>query len=419
MSCSNSRNTVDEHGNGPMLHTTGQKPHAGVRLEMTVPETQYTQRVFGSPSSRGPSVPPPPMTMRQQNPIPGESTSDTHAEADVMRSLRFYLVLEEIVVGGGGSGGIIHFHWSDIPTGDVYHHIVNVKGRVYVRKCIYEKITEDEIECCPVCNIDLGGTPLDKLRPDHNLQDLRAKIFPLKGRKVKAPEPARKKERSMSYLVDVTKTKASDQAGRRRTKTVTRKELLQDSASLAEKEEESLLKGHLLESTSSPNKFTQNKKDSDEPWDPESYWKPLNFLVEVANRTQTLKSSSASQGPGSKSEKANASSHKQIQPRVKDHKSRYKREYEKSAKREMRDGPVWFSLVASTDQDGDIPVSFIQKYLMRKLNLQSETEVEIRCMGEAVIPALKLQKLVDLWLHRGSKRQKIDAWIGSSAQRIT
>ncbi|CAN7139106.1 unnamed protein product [Brassica rapa subsp. narinosa] len=359
--------------------------------------------------------------MRQQNPIPGESTSYTHAEAD--RSLRFYLVLEEIVVGGGGSGGIIHFHWSDIPTGDVYHHIVNVKGRVYVRfvkricrKCIYEKITEDEIECCPVCNIDLGGTPLDKLRPDHNLQDLRAKIFPLKGRKVKAPEPARKKERSMSYLVDVTKTKASDQAGRRRTKTVTRKELLQDSASLAEKEEESLLKGHLLESTSSPNKFTQNKKDSDEPWDPESYWKPLNFLVEVANRTQTLKSSSASQGPGSKSEKANASSHKQIQPRVKDHKSRYKREYEKSAKREMRDGPVWFSLVASTDQDGDIPVSYIQKYLMRKLNLQSETEVEIRCMGEAVIPTLKLQKLVDLWLHRCSKRQKIDALIGSSAK---
>ena len=35
-SCSNSRNTVDEHGNGPMLHTTGQKPHAGVRLEMVI-----------------------------------------------------------------------------------------------------------------------------------------------------------------------------------------------------------------------------------------------------------------------------------------------------------------------------------------------------------------------------------------------
>ncbi|KAL0660213.1 hypothetical protein Bca4012_080798 [Brassica carinata] len=35
--------------------------------------------------------------------------------------------------GGGGSGGRIHFHWSDIPTGDVYHHIANVEGSVYVR----------------------------------------------------------------------------------------------------------------------------------------------------------------------------------------------------------------------------------------------------------------------------------------------
>ncbi|KAG2238823.1 hypothetical protein Bca52824_091893 [Brassica carinata] len=35
--------------------------------------------------------------------------------------------------GGGGSGGRIHFHWSDIPTGDVYHHIAKVEGSVYVR----------------------------------------------------------------------------------------------------------------------------------------------------------------------------------------------------------------------------------------------------------------------------------------------
>ena len=35
-SCSAFRNTVDEHGHGPMLHSTGQKPHAGVRLEMLI-----------------------------------------------------------------------------------------------------------------------------------------------------------------------------------------------------------------------------------------------------------------------------------------------------------------------------------------------------------------------------------------------
>nr|XP_018472661.1 PREDICTED: E3 ubiquitin protein ligase DRIP1 isoform X2 [Raphanus sativus] len=250
----------------------------------------------------------------------------------------------------------------------------------FCRKCIYEKITEEEIEGCPVCNIDLGGTPLDKLRPDHNLQDLRAKIFPVKGRKV----PARRKERSMSSLV-VTKRKVSDQAGRRRrrrTKTVTRKELREST-------EEESLKGDLLESTSSPGTLDQNKKqvnkDSDEPWDDESYWKTLNFLVEVANRTNTLKPSAFSQGSGSKPEEASAS-HKQVQPKVKDHKSKCsRREDEKSdhttsettttPKRLPRtqrkrpssttSGPVWFSLVSSTDQEGktslpQIPANFLR-----------------------------------------------------------
>ena len=35
-SCSASRQTVDEHGHGPMLHFTGQKPHTGVRLDMVI-----------------------------------------------------------------------------------------------------------------------------------------------------------------------------------------------------------------------------------------------------------------------------------------------------------------------------------------------------------------------------------------------
>ena len=45
-------------------------------------------------------------------------------------------------------------------------------------------------------------------RPDHNLQDIRAKVFPFKRRKVNAPEimpsialPVKRKERSLSSLV--------------------------------------------------------------------------------------------------------------------------------------------------------------------------------------------------------------------------
>lgn len=32
---------------------------------------------------------------------------------------------------GGGGGGRIHFHWADIPTGDVYQPIASVKGDIY------------------------------------------------------------------------------------------------------------------------------------------------------------------------------------------------------------------------------------------------------------------------------------------------
>ncbi|PKI59679.1 hypothetical protein CRG98_019941 [Punica granatum] len=64
-----------------------------------------------------------------------------------------------------------------------------------LKKCIYKKLSDEEVDCCPVCNIDLGCLSVEKLRkcvttsrPDHNLPDIRAKIFPLKRRKINAPE---------------------------------------------------------------------------------------------------------------------------------------------------------------------------------------------------------------------------------------
>ena len=34
---------------------------------------------------------------------------------------------------GAGGGGRIHFHWSDIPTGDVYQPIASVEGNIHAR----------------------------------------------------------------------------------------------------------------------------------------------------------------------------------------------------------------------------------------------------------------------------------------------
>uniref|UniRef100_A0A0D3DRF0 Uncharacterized protein n=1 Tax=Brassica oleracea var. oleracea TaxID=109376 RepID=A0A0D3DRF0_BRAOL len=155
-SCSTSRQTVDEHSHGPMLHSTGQKPHAGVRLDMAketgeLPsllqlyerthnnkagqfldarsdqifndlvgqvedrQTQLTQQsTDGLPvilstlevdriyeegfldvvAATNPEWESLLRNMRRQNFIPGES-SGTHDEADVERSEEFYRAMND------------------------------------------------------------------------------------------------------------------------------------------------------------------------------------------------------------------------------------------------------------------------------------------------------------------------------------
>ncbi|XP_057964032.1 E3 ubiquitin protein ligase DRIP2 [Malania oleifera] len=381
----------------------------------------------------------------------------------------------------------------------------------FCRRCIRKKLSDEELECCPICNIDLGCVPLEKLRPDHNLQDVRAKMFPFKRRKVKAPEilapitlPVRRKERSLSSLV-VSTPRVSTQTTMtgRRTKAVARKVTALRGSSFAigkpvKKEEDP--PGDRAESSSSPetlNRFTQNTrqnystaepsshlapseetKNGPEPWETKvDLWKPLNCLVEVANRTKSFRYTS--QSSAAKSEpvnvpdgevparkiKAKEHLHKTIhKAKVQDENSispispglvkpkKIRRVHKKeassfgelgvspqavldaaSAKYERRIGPIWFSLVASEDQEGDaplpqisasylrikdgsIPVSFIQKYLMRKLDLKSEAEIEIKCMGQPVVPELQMYNLVDLWLQTASTPQRINAFVGSSAK---
>ncbi|KAJ6981601.1 hypothetical protein NC653_024869 [Populus alba x Populus x berolinensis] len=58
----------------------------------------------------------------------------------------------------------------------------------FCRKCIYKKITDEELDSCPVCDTELGCSPLEKLRADHSWQDLRAKIFLSNIKKTKEPE---------------------------------------------------------------------------------------------------------------------------------------------------------------------------------------------------------------------------------------
>ncbi|KAL3531269.1 hypothetical protein ACH5RR_010591 [Cinchona calisaya] len=374
----------------------------------------------------------------------------------------------------------------------------------FCRKCIYQKLSDEELECCPICKIDLGCVPLEKLRPDHNLQDVRAKIFPYKRRKVKAPEippsvtlPARRKERSLLSL-GVSTPRVSTQSGMtgRRSKSIARKSLRGSSFSIEKPVKEEDSAEDRPESSSSPeklNKFSQNIRQNSSNGDPSSHsipdketkngpqtwegkvdlWKPLNCLVEAANRSKSSKFTS--QGSSAKSEPLHSGENggHSRKTKGKEHGQRSKVQDEKnsnestppdserpkklrrirqkkapafgefnvspqavldgvSTRCEMRINPIWFSLVATKDQEGDaslpqisasylrikdgnMTVSFIQKYLMRKLDLPSEDEVEIRCMNQSVVPTLSLNELVDLWL-RSATSESVPAIIGSSAK---
>ncbi|KAM3688805.1 hypothetical protein ACJW31_10G178800 [Castanea mollissima] len=325
----------------------------------------------------------------------------------------------------------------------------------FCRKCIYDKISEEELECCPICNTDLGCVPLEKLRPDHSLQDVRAKIFPFKRRKANATEvvpsatlPARRKERSLSSLVvDTPRVSTQVTMTGRRSRAVARKAAaLQGSRFSIEKlikKEEDSVRDH-PDSSSSPetsNKFPQNTRQGSDA------------------KLEAAQTNTEGQGRKTKSKEMKCRSKVEVEKNITDPVSselgkpkilrrvRRKRkpafgESEISpqavleaagAKHERRFGPVWFSLVASEDQegnsplpqipacylrikDGNVPVSFIQKYLMRKLNLTSEAEVEIKCMGQPVVPTLQLYNLVDLWLQTASRSERVPASIGSSAK---
>ncbi|MQL80755.1 hypothetical protein Taro_013207, partial [Colocasia esculenta] len=335
--------------------------------------------------------------------------------------------------------------------------------------------------------------------PDHNLQDVRAKIFPFKRRKVKAPElvpsislPTRRKERSLSSLV-VSTPRVATQSGLtgRRTKSVARKASALRGLGIDDPIKKEKNTEDYPESSSSAeilSKIAQSKRQSSSNVEPSDYrpskeldirvdpsvdktemWKPLNCLVEAANRTKSLKFSGqnlvikSGQTIGPENE---VDTHR-------NHPHKGKLQYDKNnsepttpvltkarrmhgvgrkraassrelgtstqalldaanVKHERRISPIWFSLISAPEQeedtrlpqipacylrikDGSLPVSFIQKYLAMKLDLASETEVEITCRGQPVVPTLALHKLVDLWLQTGSS-QKAQASIGTSAK---
>ncbi|XP_077230650.1 E3 ubiquitin protein ligase DRIP2-like isoform X2 [Tasmannia lanceolata] len=80
--------------------------------------------------------------------------------------------------------------------------------------------------------------------------------------------------------------------------------------------------------------------------------------------------------------------------------------------------PIWFALLANKDQngltypqirkryirikDGSIPVSYIIRYLVEKLDLIDESEVEVMCCGETLVSSTTWSSLFDIWVQHAA-----------------
>ncbi|KAG0479388.1 hypothetical protein HPP92_010246 [Vanilla planifolia] len=365
---------------------------------------------------------------------------------------------------------------------------------------------------CPLCHKLLRDATtiseclhtFEKLRPDHTLQDVRVKIFPYKRRKINAPEvlpsitlPVRRKERSLSSLV-VNTPRIGTQAclTGRRTKAVARRasvlrglspvidEPVKKDADNSEHFSENSSSPETLSkmphsrrqnssntetNNSTPSSGTENGRESFV--DKCELWRPLNCLVEAANRTKGIKASP--QGPDIKVEQENGLSGETCvhKTKVRDHPSKSKFQDDESKgipscpvavksrkvhgmlrkRKEVghsaqaivdasdvasgrRFSPIWLSLVSSVDHivpyfgfscqavckaywEGNIPVTFLQKYLVQKLNLASEAEVEISCRGQPINPTLSVHDLTEQWLQRGSS-ERVQALVGTPAKEF-
>ncbi|PIA45198.1 hypothetical protein AQUCO_01700616v1 [Aquilegia coerulea] len=100
----------------------------------------------------------------------------------------------------------------------------------YCNNCITEIFKKRGANVCPVCKIDLGCRPANTLRVDHNLQDIKSTVFPSDDNMVNAPEvtpsmsmpPRMRKERSLLSLGVITPQAQPSFTGRR-TRVVARK----------------------------------------------------------------------------------------------------------------------------------------------------------------------------------------------------
>ncbi|KAL5712368.1 RING-type E3 ubiquitin transferase [Ranunculus cassubicifolius] len=274
----------------------------------------------------------------------------------------------------------------------------------FCRKCIYAKLTDKDADnTCPICHVGLGVAPIEKLRADNSLQDVKSKIFPGSSKKVNAPamvstapSPMRRKERSLSSLnISAPHVQTQTKLDGRRTKSAAGKA--------------GALQGPKLSCNEPTNKHESKVHKASVSTD--------NVSPEAVNPKKVRKTR---QKRGASSKIQNSTPQAVIDTPIVEQKRRVVAVWFKLAPYQTPEGsssqqqlPTRYLRI----KDGSPPVSYIHKYLMIKLGLTREDQVEIRCRGDTVLPTLLINDLLSWWLNTCIP-EKVKVTVGSSAEQF-
>ncbi|KAK7282373.1 hypothetical protein RIF29_11082 [Crotalaria pallida] len=252
---------------------------------------------------------------------------------------------------------------------------------IVCKKFVEDQITEVGIESCHVCEVDRGSDPLKKMRPEDTLQSLRDIIFSEDKKTVEATQ------------VDSTP---------------------------------SMTKG-LGEETMSLSSFSSTYKSSSRP----SEDSQEGVVLEGQDSPKTSSSSTLKLNASSSKKKIKSSQEKEL---ARGGSSQSSHQEQGAAKtKPLEDGSIWIAVKASENQEGvplppitptcymkikggNLKISGIRKYVQNKLGLESEEEIEIKCMNETLPLTMEIRDVYQSWLNSKSWNEIIVATDGSSAE---
>ncbi|KAL5770937.1 hypothetical protein ACOSP7_015091 [Xanthoceras sorbifolium] len=333
----------------------------------------------------------------------------------------------------------------------------------FCKQCICQNLEESKNNCCPVCKVFLGSFPEQLLRPDHNLCELVLQFFPSKTFRrqedlsvtplvniiapnissLNAPKEFTVPQ-NLGTSQDILRVNHDD--GEFENFNIHLNKTLHNrskhSANALKKQKikcdmelpqvDSVISAPMLNTLTIRNKGP----DQNRLVCPEEDENKKTVTCKVSLKTSLLDKKNRSVTRTKKTKKMKRRSCPLTGPKSDNKKIEMERFGQGGVRRSFGLGrqydqaspinklpnesfhPVWFCLLASEEKagmalpqiqkpyirtmNGDLTLSFVNKYLVQKLNLKHESEVEILCCGHLLIPTLTLKDLVDIWVQATS-----------------